>query len=514
MEKKKTAFDVYLSIVFKWGIIVLVCACMCATVTFGSQKLIGLYQTVSWTALVVFIIMDIIFFICGMLLVKTSFDENGYLLESKLKLGKIFSAFVLLVQWNYILYMVPSRTFWGFLFFFLILEAFFLDLKLLLVSGIGCIGSLLVGWFIRGTLLMPVKDELFVTDIVLCMLGLVLSLAGLGIFIFFVSNFLVTAKKDELEKNNKLIQNVLQEVKNLSEHLQSSGVTLSSIAENESASAEELATTSEQLVEGINMLGTKTDESMANLDELKEWADVVSDNVEKVNSASKDLLGKSRENEKLITDLNAVNDKVLQSMSTTMNIAKKLSTAVDQIGVTLNLISGISDSTNLLALNASIEAARAGEAGKGFAVVATEVGNLANSTQETLKEVEEVIRRVQRNAAEITTQIEENASELHTQNDYFSNVFDSICEMTELLNVSVDAIDKMGEAYSRQTGVIKKTISINQDIAECIREENSSFASINDMVERNASDTTEVSSQARAINNMVDQMSRLLKAED
>ncbi|MBQ2801363.1 MAG: hypothetical protein IJF03_08245 [Lachnospiraceae bacterium] len=47
--------------------------------------------------------------------------------------------------------------------------------------------------------------------------------------------------------------------------------------------------------------------------------------------------------------------------------------------------------SRLLALNASIEAARAGEAGKGFAVVASEVGNLANSTQGSLKEVESVI---------------------------------------------------------------------------------------------------------------------------
>ncbi|MBQ6786091.1 MAG: hypothetical protein IJO85_00040 [Lachnospiraceae bacterium] len=105
----------------------------------------------------------------------------------------------------------------------------------------------------------------------------------------------------------------------------------------------------------------------------------------------------------------------------------------------LQLISDISSSTNLLALNASSEAARAGEAGKGFAVVATKVDNLANSTQDSLKEVELVIERVQNNVKEITMQVEENSSKLGTQNEYFANVFKSMQDMTELLNISVNA---------------------------------------------------------------------------
>ena len=105
----------------------------------------------------------------------------------------------------------------------------------------------------------------------------------------------------------------------------------------------------------------------------------------------------------------------------------------------LQLISDISSSTNLLALNASSEAARAGEAGKGFAVVATKVDNLANSTQDSLKELELVIERVQNNVKEITMQVEENSSKLGTQNEYFANVFKSMQDMTELLNISVNA---------------------------------------------------------------------------
>ncbi len=317
-----------------------------------------------------------------------------------------------------------------------------------------------------------------------------------------------------VEEKGEEVENVLNSVQMLSKRLYDAGASLSQVSENESAAAEELAATSEQLVENSNILSSKTDESMSNLGELREWEGVVADNVEKVETTSRDLLDKSMENEKLLNDLHKINGEVSDSMKLTTDIAQKLSDAVQEIGVTLSLISDISSSTNLLALNASIEAARAGEAGRGFAVVATEVGNLANSTQESLKVVESVIDRVQENVKEIMVQIEENSLKLGTQNEYFANVFQSMKDMTALLNVSVSAIGTMGETYSKQAAVIEKTVSINQAIAESIRNENEQFNSINAMAESNANDTTQVAAQASAINDMVDEMSRLLKREE
>ena len=345
----------------------------------------------------------------------------------------------------------------------------------------------------------------------MCLVALVLSLTGLIIFVFFVSHFLVNAKKDELEKNNEHVMSVLNSVEMLSERIQEAGTTLSQISENESASAQELAATSEQLAESSNILSSRTDESMENLGELSEWEGVVADNVDKVETVSKELLDKSIENERLLNNLHTINGQVSESMTATTDMAKKLADAVQEIGATLNLISEISESTNLLALNASIEAARAGEAGKGFAVVATEVGNLANNTQASLKEIEAVIERVQSNVKGITKQIAENSSKLDTQNEYFENVFQSMKDMTKLLNVSVGAVNTMGEAHNKQSEVIKKTVSINQDIAKSIRNENEQFVSINSMAESNANDTTKVAMQASAINDMVDEMSKLLK---
>lgn len=514
MNKKRTSVEVYLSTVFKWGLFILVCACMCATVMFNTEKIFGLYPEVPWLATIGLGIMDIVFFATAICIIKSSFDEDGYLKEGRLQIGKIFSVVVLVVQWNYLLYMLPSRTFWGFLFFFLILIAFFLDIKMLLGSGLACMVSLFIGWFVKGTDLLPVKDELFLTDILMCLVALVLSLTGLIIFVFFVAHFLVNAKKDELEKNNEHVTSILTTVRELSDSLHTAGTALSQISGNESASAQELAATSERLVTGSDLLSSKTDESMLNLGELNKWEDVVAENVGKVEDTSRNLLDKSRQNEKLLNDLSLINSEVSQSMDATISITEKLSEAVKEIGVTLNLINDISSSTNLLALNASIEAARAGEAGKGFAVVATEVGNLANNTQESLKDVQLVIERVQKNVIEITAQVEENYTKLGKQNEFFVNVFDGIKDMTNLLHVSVDAVKSMGDAHREQSEVIKNTVLINQDIAESIRTENEQFSVIREMAESNAIDTAEISTQANVINEMVNKMSQLLNRDE
>ncbi len=319
---------------------------------------------------------------------------------------------------------------------------------------------------------------------------------------------------EKVETGEENTEHILESVQSVSDNLYSAGASLSQIAENESASMQELAATSEQLVESSNQLSEKTEESMGNLNELRQWESVMVDNVEKVENTSKDLLDKSKDNENLLNELHAINKEVSDSMTATVEVAGKLSEAVKEIGVTLNLINEISSSTNLLALNASIEAARAGEAGRGFAVVAQEVGNLAKSTQESLDEVEAVIARVQSNVSEITVHVEENSEKLDKQNEYYNNVFMGMRDMTELLSVSVDAVKTMGNAHNKQAEVINNTVSINQDIAEGIQNVNGQFISINEMVESNVNDITKMTEQVSTINGMVDEINMILKNKE
>lgn len=142
MNRENKLYEMYLASIYKWGMIVLICASISADLVYTTMKIAGLYPTVSWVALICFDIMDAIFAVVAFFIVKFSI-KDGYVLEKKQKQGKIFAFFLLVIQWNFILYMIPSRNFWGLLSFFLILVCFFLDLKMILISGCFLICSLL-----------------------------------------------------------------------------------------------------------------------------------------------------------------------------------------------------------------------------------------------------------------------------------------------------------------------------------------------------------------------------------
>lgn len=514
-EKKKvnlSALDEYINKVYILILLMIPGACLCAGALYTFIKVMGWMPSVSWTALVIFDLTCALYLGIGILLIKTGF-EDGLVKASSLKVGKLFLLVIMLIQWNFIQFMIPAKDFWGFAFFFVVLTAFFLDYKLVAATSVEITVSLAVVWVVKSNIMLPDQGEMFITNMFDRVVCVALSLPTIVLLTYLINRFLVNAKKDEMERNNEKVRNVLNSVQSLSESLLSAGQALSQISDNESASMEELSATSEQLLMGSNRLDGKTKESMENLNELDEWKNVVADNVEKVERTSRDLLDKTRENEKRLAELKEINGEVSNSMVTTTDVAQKLSEAVDQIGITLNLISDISSSTNLLALNASIEAARAGEAGRGFAVVAQEVGNLAKSTQDSLEEVETVIQRVQKNVEEITMYVNENSRKLEKQNEHFSDVYTGIRDMTELLGVSADAVSAMGEAHNKQAMVIQNTVSINKEIADDIQNENTQFQSINGMVENNVNDIAEMSAQINTINQMVDEISNLLRRE-
>lgn len=515
MGKMNSVIEEYMGMIYTVVILVITGACMCAGVTFGLLKALGFYPAVYWGALAIFILTCVLYFLTGLLLIKKAYEKDKdtgkrVIKPEMLNVGKTFVTIILLIQFNFISYLIPSREFWAYAFFFVILTALFLDVKMVSISAGGIAVSVMISSVIKAEVLLPAMDETFIPELIIRVICVTLSLAGIVLVTFLTSHFLVNVKRDELEANNARVHNVITKAADLTAGLVNASASLSEVSRNEGSSAERLTASSSSLLSSSNELIEKARESMSNLNELKESGSLMNENVEKVEQVSQDLLHKSEENEKLLNQLKEINEQVITSTDDTNKVAAKLSDAAREIDVMLNVISDISESINLLSLNASIEAARAGEMGRGFAVVAQEVGKLANNTQDSLVDVQKVISKIQENVKEMTLFTEENTQKLTNQSEVFMRTFDSIKEMIMLLKQSIENISAMDQVHKNQEEVIHKTVLISEDIADSIENENMEFANISEMVKSNTSDIKLMREQVDSINHMIDEMNKLL----
>ncbi|SMF03516.1 methyl-accepting chemotaxis protein [Alteromonadaceae bacterium Bs31] len=154
---------------------------------------------------------------------------------------------------------------------------------------------------------------------------------------------------------------------------------------------------------------------------------------------------------------------VYHTIESASNGAKQLVEESNNISSVLDVIRGIAEQTNLLALNAAIEAARAGEQGRGFAVVADEVRTLASKTQESTDSIQKMIEAVQHGVSNVVSQIEDGFEKVSSSVDLASSIETRLSETQVLIGKVRDMSTQTATATEEQSSVSEE---INTNLHE------------------------------------------------
>ncbi|PMJ90073.1 methyl-accepting chemotaxis protein [Vibrio sp. 10N.261.55.A7] len=183
-------------------------------------------------------------------------------------------------------------------------------------------------------------------------------------------------------------------------------------------SSQELATLTEVMTLSMSETKESTQEEFNEIDqlatamsEMSSTVQTVADHAQNASSLTENASGQAQTGQRFVQDSVTKMSALSQDISASAQAVNQVEDSVDSIGSVVGTIQGISEQTNLLALNAAIEAARAGEAGRGFAVVADEVRNLAQRTQQATVEIQEMISQLQSNATSAVELMEKSVVE-------------------------------------------------------------------------------------------------------
>ncbi len=212
----------------------------------------------------------------------------------------------------------------------------------------------------------------------------------------------------------------------------------------------------------------ETDQVATAVNEMAATANEVATSVTQVADAS-DKAGEQVRNGLGVVDRTQQNiHSLAQSVKDTAHEIEELRTETISIGRILDVIRDIADQTNLLALNAAIEAARAGDQGRGFAVVSDEVRSLAQRTQESTEEIQQLIERLQNGANQAVTSMEKGSSltgacvEL---SDEASRALKEINSSVVVMNEMASQIATAAEEQSQVSEQINQSVITVRDIS-------------------------------------------------
>ena len=246
-----------------------------------------------------------------------------------------------------------------------------------------------------------------------------------------------------------------------------------------SSAAEELSAVTLQTSTVVNSQREETDQVATAMHEMATTVHDVARNAEQAAQAATEADLEAREGDRLTAEVVAQIERMASEVIRSSEAMKALQNDSDKIGNVMGVIRAVAEQTNLLALNAAIEAARAGEAGRGFAVVADEVRGLAQRTQQSTEEIEQLIGTLQGGTQQV-------AATLQNSRD----LTESSVELTRRTVTSLSSI----------TRTISNIQAMNQQIATAAEEQSAVAEEISRSVVnvRDASEQTAAASEQTA----------------
>ncbi|QDE31108.1 MULTISPECIES: methyl-accepting chemotaxis protein [Shewanella] len=340
---------------------------------------------------------------------------------------------------------------------------------------------------------------------------------GLGLFIVIMMIILYQRILTPLNKLDESMRNVASGAKDLTVKLDDSSddeiakvassfnVFVANIREliiDFNGNTQQLGTTSVQLasasnetLNGMQRLQSETEQVATAMNQMQATVIEVANNAELAAQAAHDSDAQALQGDKVVRQTIDSIDHLAKGVEQAASALYKLESDTNNIGTILDVIRGISDQTNLLALNAAIEAARAGEQGRGFAVVADEVRTLAQRTQDSTNQIQEMIGRLQTGVKGAVTVMEASSQQAKNSTEQAAQAGEALTKITQSVATIANMATQIATAAEEQTAVSDE---INRNIV-------------------NISDETRLTvanaEQSHTASVQVDQLSQQLKAQ-
>jgi len=262
-----------------------------------------------------------------------------------------------------------------------------------------------------------------------------------------------TSSGDEIATMGVALNNLLDEFKVIILNVNQS-------ANEVSNASEAIITVAEKTVDDLSEQQNQSEQIATAMNQMSATVQDVAKNAVEAAQGATTANAESHEGKNIVDVSITTIKRVADGIKTAGNSIHRVEEDSDRIGTVLEVIRGIADQTNLLALNAAIEAARAGEQGRGFAVVADEVRTLASRTQESTQEIQEMVESLQSGAKEAVALMEDSRS----RTDEGVKQSESAGLALEKIVSSVDQINEMNTqiaSAAEEQGAVAEEINRN-----------------------------------------------------